>query len=673
MTHRKQRIGQLQRPGKRPENVTIIEQPRPVQTRAEAGAGINVMNPDYEPGNVKRYAAVGDDTTDSSAAVENALSGIVLGTNGEQRLPLIFPSEPGKYVFGDISPILWNDIEGTGATVEAVAGATTIFKLGREPKDLWRYRKMTGMYLRGNAQATDGVTFTDDEVDEPNNGPELAGRWVLDSVFFENCDKAIYKPKGNLGNIFRNVTTAACNFGYFAVDNDSPNIMHPGMDHFYGGRHAEHDLAAMYFSSDTQSTVGTILDGVVIEDNVAFGIYIDGWNLAGTALHLRSVVFENNNTGGADVDLGQGQGSETPRDIFMRDVDHAIITGSHVRSQGWEFVNSMVTMDGCFFDATSVLIRDSDSVVRCVNANLNGINGSADVIIESLTQQRKDSGDDGVTMVAQIPPRDNIVYSLPGTGVGVYSETNADWDVSYGGAITGTRTDTGLSGSGLYRHHNVIVLAADTVFNATELIPVLPNKWYVYTVNIMVTSGEVGTLDFAGSSTHELAVNLDSPLRNNVTNGEWVTLGGVTQYTNSDGGGNTRFKFARTAATATTFSLGPVQLIQFDTQSEAIDYFNSRSFFQGNVYEYSGFATTSSGTVDVVFQTPQPDALYNIEMMTDSDATLFYTNKSATGFTINNGSATNNVNWRVYRRDSIRQPMPSASALSLKGQVPTVA
>ena len=141
----------------------------------------------------------------------------------------------------------------------------------------------------------------------------------------------------------------------------------------------------------------------------------------------------------------------------------------------------------------------------------------------------------------------------------------------------------------------------------------------------------------------------------NVTDGDWTTIGGVTEYNDSAGSGNIRFKFARTASTATVFSLGPVQVVQFNTQGEAIDYFNSRAFYQNQRFEYSGLATTSSGAIAIDFTDEgfqdQPDAKYNIEMAADGDATLFYSSKSKTGFTINNGAGTNGVNWRVYRRD----------------------
>ena len=537
-------------------------------TLAEISAGLTTSDiaGSYEPGNVLRYGAVPDNVTDSTAAINNAIAAAATtADNGLYRTPIIFPPADDRYRCGDLDPIVYSDVIMTGATIEAIDGATTVFNLGREDTDLWRYRTFTGGYIRGNSRATDGITFDDDGPTGANDGPELAGRWSIHDTFLENCNRAIYKPKGNLGNLFYNVTTASCNFGYFAKDSDSPNIMHPGMDHFYGGHHSHHILAAMYLSSDTQSTVGVILDGTGFEDNVAFAIYVDGWNLSGTGLQLRGPVFENNNTGNANVDLGQGQGSETPRDIFMRDVDYAMITGAHVRSQGWEFVNSQVDCAGCFTDATSVLLRDASSVVRFKDANLNGIDGGANVIIESLTQQRRASENDGITMVAQIPPRTHIVTSLPGSGVAVYSnsfafESRLFSQVNSGGG-QGTRTKvTSDGGPGIYNWYNNYTFTSD-VIKTDDLIALVLNKWYVVTTAVRVVSGEIGTIDFKSADvTLNLVNNLDSPLRDNVADGDWVHLGSVVEYTDDTGSGNVRYHVGRTAGQATEYDQGPCQL-----------------------------------------------------------------------------------------------------------------
>lgn len=71
---KKQLVGKMTSPGQKPMDVRFIADERPVLTRAEQNAGIEFVNGDYEPGNVKRYGALGDGTTDDSSAINDALS-----------------------------------------------------------------------------------------------------------------------------------------------------------------------------------------------------------------------------------------------------------------------------------------------------------------------------------------------------------------------------------------------------------------------------------------------------------------------------------------------------------------------------------------------------------------------------------------------------------------------
>jgi len=44
-----------------------------------------------------------------------------------------------------------------------------------------------------------GVTF---ESQGTPHGAEAAGRWIFEQVYFENCDRAVFKFAGNIGNSF---------------------------------------------------------------------------------------------------------------------------------------------------------------------------------------------------------------------------------------------------------------------------------------------------------------------------------------------------------------------------------------------------------------------------------------------------------------------------------------
>lgn len=617
------------------------------RSTAERVAGLSNADLDFafDRDDPRRFGALMNGVADDTSAFNAAFS-----------VGLLTIRLFGTYAVKNLDVTASIDGQGIGKFV-AISGATTVLFWNASTDDSWHYRRLKDFEI----DATGGAVRTIDAITLDNDGDHLASSLICDGLYITAANRAIYKPNGSIGDQILTCTIKNNNFGYFAEDTTGP-IQHPGANRIRGGEWAGNRKAAIYISSDAQNSGQTIIDGAVVENNVAHGIYFDGYNLASTGPELRSVWLENNNTGAASIDLGFGNGSETPRDIFCRDVDHIIIKGSRVTDIGMEFVNSMALMNGCFFSPPSVLVKDSDSVVRCINANLNGIDGSADIIIESLIQQRLPSGNQGSTMLAQIPPRTHIVTSLPGTGVAVYSNSFAFADHTFAGTSSGggvgVRTKSVNSeGPGLYDWYNNYTLTTDGAKTDT-LIPILLNKWYVITNSVRVVSGEIGTIDFkSADGTLNLMNNLDSPLRDNIADGDWVHLGGVVEYTDDTGSGNIRYHVARTAATATTYGQGLVQVIQFDTQQEATDYYNSRAFYQAEAFEYNGLATTSSGSIAVDFTTEgfqdQPDQSYNISLTTDSteNLPLHYSSKLVTGFTINIGIGTNTVHWRVYRRD----------------------
>ena len=532
---------------------------------AETSAGVTPSDLRYNLDDPRRYGAAMDGATDDTAAFDKQIS------VGRQTIKLY-----GTYAVADLD-IGDSSIDGQNiGKFVAYTGATDVLVVPNQTSDSWHYRRIKDLEI----DATGDSIRTVNAITIDRAGAGGAAGIIIDGCYIQNADKGINKPTGSIGDHVVDTTVKNCNFGYYAVDSGSP-VQHTGARRLEGGEWSGNKKAAMYFSSDTQTTGGTIIDGAIIESNVAHGIYVDGWNFAYGALELRNVWFESNNSGSASIDLGFGNGSEASRDLFMRDVDHTTIKACFVDDTGYNFVNSMAVLDGCTFDPSSVIVKDSTSVVRVINACINGIDGSCDVIIESITQQRVESGASGTGMLAQIVPRDNIVYSLPGTGVGVFSETFAFEDIDLrAGGRTGTKTFSAAKGNGLYRYHNNYTLDSDTE-DYTDLITLTLNKYYVYTVSTMIASGEVSVLDFKNDD-RDLIRNLDSPLRDNVTDGEWATLGGVVKFTDSaKGSGDVRLRIARTTSTATEMNLGPIQVVQFDTLAEAIDFFNSRSFWQG--------------------------------------------------------------------------------------------
>ncbi|KKM26547.1 hypothetical protein LCGC14_1583650, partial [marine sediment metagenome] len=611
--------------------------PHFAKTDDEDAAAVEPVNFQYAINDARRDDATLDGTDDTAAFTTrfsvNKQTLVMYGTSAVADLTIDAQAIDGQNI----------------GKFTAYTGATDVLVVNNTPGDSWKYKRLKDFEIDATGDAirtVNGITL-----DRAGDGG--AAGLVIDGLYIRFADKGINKMTGSIGLYVPLATIKNCNYGYYAVESASP-VQHTGNDYFGKAEYSGNKKCAFYIKNPTQVGGGHQWNGTIVENNAGHGNYFDGYNLSYVPPELNHVHYENNGTeASGQIDLGFGRGVESYRDVMCHDVDFIRITGCPVTDVGMEFDNSMALMDGCFFNPESVLVRNSSSVIRCINANIAGIDGSANVIIESICTQRVESGDVGAGMKAQIVPRDNIVYSLPGTGVGVFSETFAHSDVDLrAGARAGTRTLSSAKGGGLYRWHNNYNLNSDTE-DYGPLIAVTLNKYYVYTLAIMIASGEISVLDFKNGD-FDLIRNLDSPLRDNVTDGEWATLGGVVKYTDSLGSGNVRLRIARTAATATEMNLQACQVCQFDTLGEAIDYFNSKSFWQGSVYEYSGAATLSGGTLAIDFTTEgfidQLDSLYNIELTPKGATHAYVSAQSATGFTITGGT-TDAVMWRVYRRD----------------------
>ena len=611
-------------------------------TQAEIDYGLTTadINTSYDLDDARRYGAAmnGDDAspTNDTAAFDTAF--------GVSNLTIKLY---GTYAVADLD-IQDSSIDGQGiGKFVAASGATSVLVVNAYTGDSWHYRRIENLEI----DATGDAIRTVDAITLDGDVEHLAAGLIVDTCYIHNANGGIYKPYGSIGDEILTCTVKNCNYGYFGKDSAAPpQIQHPGANRIQGGMWSGHKKVAIYISSATQNAGQTIIDGPVIASNVGWAIYIDGYNLTPTSSELRSPWFESNNSGSADIDLGFGNGSETPRDVFFRDVDHFIITGCHVTDTGMEFVNSMATLNGCFFNILSVLVQDSESVVRCINANLDGIQRVADVVIESITQQRRNSLS-GTNMAAQILPRTHIVKKLPGTGVGVYSDTMDHSNVNFSGS-SGTRT-AGGGNCGLYPYHQRLTTSVSTLYIGA-LAAVVKNKWYVYTFDMMVEAAEaLDFVSFDGSGAgQDLAVGFQQILLNNITAGDWVTLGGVAEYTDTTG--NVRFRMKTTGDDNPALGIGPVQIIQFDTQKEATQYFNSGAFYQGTVYEASGLATLSGGAKAIDFTdegfVDMPEDAYDIQLTSNSPTNPSYSANLKTGFTIDGGT-TDVVKWSVKLQD----------------------
>jgi hypothetical protein len=312
--------------------------------------------------NINWFGALGDDSIDVTSIVQHAiLSPYIM--NGTVYFPK--GTYVGAFEFlhttGEINLI--GDGQGTvlksnGSVNGSVANP--VLRLGYRSPD-WRKAKVSNLVIDGwsynfgafpnQDRFSDGVIFDD------NTSPQKSGCWVFEKVTFQNCNRAVYKPFGNLGNSYTECLWVSNNYGYWAQGyNVSQHWMHAGCDRFIGGEMHSNDYAAIYYTDSVGGGVQIILDGIIIEGNPGFGLFVKFSGLArmtAFAISIRNVWFEENG--------GKGSGSD--------------------------WLNYQVTIDGVTYDGKDMYFEGVRSVgivdglvnrIKLVESSVNMNNCSSD-------------------------------------------------------------------------------------------------------------------------------------------------------------------------------------------------------------------------------------------------------------------------------------------------------
>ena len=305
-----------------------------------ADGGITINNANYTAGhfkriysgpiNVKWFGATGDGTTPDTLAVQAAITAAGNGT-------VYFPA--GTY-FGNFVAEHCN-ILGDGFTTVLLAhtNGIPVLKLGYIPTSEMTFAKVSSLVIDGST-ISNGIEF-----DAATNG-QLAGRWDIEHVKFMNCLKAVYKPKGNIINSIVNCHFSSNEFGFYAEHSASP-YMHSGCDRIVGGHMDGCTKAAIYVKSEGQYGQ-LILDGITIEGNQGFGIFIHLTGYAAmtfTGIELRNIWMEQNAMySSVTIDTV----TYTPRDLRFENVRSVSI--SQMLIMDIELIASSVNLYNCHSD-----------------------------------------------------------------------------------------------------------------------------------------------------------------------------------------------------------------------------------------------------------------------------------------------------------------------------------
>lgn len=266
------------------------------------------------PINVRWFGAKGDGVTDDTAAVHAARDAYAFSNNGTLYFPI--GVYLGAFVFEFVSKTTNNEFnligDGHGSVLKS--NGTSGYNGLNNPVLLlgfrdwyWMWARVSNLRIDGSYQTpanrfSYGVTYgTTNPADTM-----AAGRWIFERVFFENCDRGVFKPTGNIGNHYIDCSWFGNTWGVYANGSESFQ-MHSGCDRYTGGHFTRSDEACIRYADDSITGGQIIIDGTVFEGNKkhAISIFFNGDGLMPqNSISLRNVWFENNGSqGGFDLYL----------------------------------------------------------------------------------------------------------------------------------------------------------------------------------------------------------------------------------------------------------------------------------------------------------------------------------------------------------------------------------
>lgn len=297
------------------------------------------------------------------------------------------------------------NIIGNDNKIRAATGAAYVLR--QEASGYWDYTELTGLRIDGNSRASNGVTFLN----------PFGGRLIFDRLKIEQCHKAIEKPSGNIGNTYRDLSVAYCDYGLYCTSVSLPTLMHSGADILHHGHFGHCDLAAIYIDSSASGTGQFILDGTIVENNAGFGLFVENFQGAGNPLELRNVWFEDNHSSASVVINGT---EYTPKDLYLKNVSQGHIFGTVIQSVYIE--NSDITIDtGKTFSTYD--FQAVNSKIRFRNCVITGDMAFTDCDVMSYDSDIGGGYITDITVVTAKTLRDGLRLSQSGQMVAVSSKT----------------------------------------------------------------------------------------------------------------------------------------------------------------------------------------------------------------------------------------------------------
>ena len=500
--------------------------------------------------NVRNYGAVGDGVTDDSTAFTNAFAA---ATNGTIVVP------PGTYLVNVTTGLYRPIIEGAGQASTIIASYSSggiALKLGGDGS--W-----TGGVVRDLTIQSGGGTRRDIGVQFGSTShatnDEYMGRWRFENVKFTNLDICVSKPYGNIGNRFERCYFDSANYHIKSYSRAAADAMHGGCDTFDTCHFQSAQLASYFISSSLDGTGQVVFRGCIWEANPGFCIFV--YNFVnygiGAGLTIEDCWNENNYT---TTPVTIDSVSYTTAFMYLRNCESATIVRTTLGPI--TLINSTLFADDCIH-ASLVVTQDANSAFIASNANVDGNSGAA-AYVRNIKRSSKD-GPAAQSAVFVVPQRTKVSHKYASNIL--MSRSGGDTTTWTGTAsIASTTVADGL----LFDAAQEIVLPASYTEQLGPVWAATNNYWLVWTAEVKQTSGaapaSMGLNGSAGFGSYASIVGSD-----------WKTFAGLSRLSaavTADYG----IYLQSTAAGAITMRVGAVQVLQFATLQEAVEFLDSGVF-----------------------------------------------------------------------------------------------
>lgn len=452
------------------------------------------------------------------------------------------------------------DLFGQGYSTKIVVADNSYGVELKQSVPNWEKRSVKNLSAHGSfgSRSGKGVTF------DPSDSS--AGRWNLDYIGFQNLDIAIYKPVGNIGNTYTNISVEFANYGYRAKSGVN---MHSGSDIIRDSHFRYIDVWSVDLQNDVDGFGQFTIDNTIFEGSTGGGIRIDCGNITPYApITIRNCWFELLATASTVVRDGV---SEVPRHIKLIDTPVAFIESTYFYNI--ELINSNLIADKCRIDTAATgrvdLIVDANSSLTVTNLITQGAVGrvplvksiaSANPIWEQNNTLRGESTK-GLILDASawggVVKKANPFTGTVGTTTWLFNVIK--------GAYTTACVDDGLLETGVMQFflHPASEVTLPTAFNVTS------GKWYVWGVDIKQIGG-AGVATFGANNPKTKTLFGDIYFEEN----KWTSNFGISQSTTTESVFG--LYLATFGGAPLTVEIQNFYIVEFDKESDALAFANSR-------------------------------------------------------------------------------------------------